>query len=262
MRHVRSSSGALVSYDAYGSGPPLVLVHGGFSDHHTNWEFVKPWLDRRFTIYAVARPGRGETDATQGHSLEDEGQDVVSLIRAIDEPVFLLGHSYGGHVALFAAAEVATRVRKLVVYEAADPRHLGPDTMARLEPFARAGDWDGFAVTFFRDVLSVPAHEIEVVRASPLWPPIVADAPASLNDLRALSRYEFRADRFRALPMPVTLQIGTESPRHLYVTDALAAVVAEVAIQELPGQAHEGMTTAPETYAQGVIRVLLDLPSG
>jgi pimeloyl-ACP methyl ester carboxylesterase len=257
MRHVRSSSGALVSYDAYGSGPPLVLVHGAFSDHHTNWEFVRPLLGRCFTIYAVARRGRGQTDVTTGHSLEDEAHDVVSLIREIDEPVFLLGHSYGGHVALLAAAAVAIHVRKLVVYEPADPRIFGPG-MSRLEPFARAGDWDGFALTFFRDLVCVPVHEIEAVRASPLWAPIVTDGPASLNDLRALSRYEFRADRFRTLPMPVTLQIGTESPRQLYVTDALAPVVPDVAIQELPGQAHEGMTTAPEMYTRAVVRALLE----
>jgi hypothetical protein len=55
----------------------------------------------------------------------------------------------------------------------------------------------------------------------------------------------------------VVLQIGTESPRDLYATDALAAVVPDVTIQELPGQAHEGMTTAPEMYARLVARVLL-----
>jgi hypothetical protein len=55
----------------------------------------------------------------------------------------------------------------------------------------------------------------------------------------------------------VVLQIGTESPRHLYVTDALAAVLTDVRIQELAGQAHEGMTTAPELYAEAVSRVLL-----
>ena len=31
------------------SGPPLVLVHGGFSDHETNWEFVKPLFEKQFT---------------------------------------------------------------------------------------------------------------------------------------------------------------------------------------------------------------------
>lgn len=50
------------------------------------------------------------------------------------------------------------------------------------------------------------------------------------------------------------LQIGSESPRDLYVTDALAAILPDVRIDVLQGQAHEGMTTAPESYAEAVIR--------
>jgi hypothetical protein len=53
------------------------------------------------------------------------------------------------------------------------------------------------------------------------------------------------------------LQIGTESPRDLYVTDALTAILPDVRIEELPGQAHEAMTTAPGMYAEAVSRFLL-----
>lgn len=95
---------------------------------------------------AQARRGRGETDATEGHSLEDESKDVVAVIQSIDEPVFLLGHSYGAQAALAAAAKVPDRVRKLVLYEAAWPRVVGEEAMARLEELALAGDWDGFAL--------------------------------------------------------------------------------------------------------------------
>jgi len=77
-----------------------MLVHGAFSDHRTNWEFVKPILRERLTIYSIARRGRGETDATQGHRLEDEVSDLIALIRTVPEPVFLLGHSYGAHCSL------------------------------------------------------------------------------------------------------------------------------------------------------------------
>ena len=82
-----------MSYDVYGTGPPLVLVHGGFSDHASNWELVRPFFEPRFEVYAVARRGRGETDATEGHSVEDEGRDVATLIDSLADPVFLLGHS-------------------------------------------------------------------------------------------------------------------------------------------------------------------------
>jgi pimeloyl-ACP methyl ester carboxylesterase len=232
-------------------------VHGSFSDHRTNWELVKPLLEPRFTVYAVARRGRGGTDRTEGHRLEDEARDVVAVIRVVGEPVLLLGHSYGGHTALAAAAMLPAGVRKLVLYEPIWPSAIGNDLMARLEGLAQAGDWDGFAVTFFRDGLSVPVSELDEVRGSDLWPPIVGDARASLGDLRALTRYDFSAERFRDLRVPVLLQIGTESPRDLYVTDALAAVLPDARIEELTGQAHEGMTTAPEMYARAVARFLL-----
>ncbi|HEV2802462.1 MAG TPA: alpha/beta hydrolase [Pyrinomonadaceae bacterium] len=257
MQRITTPNGTVVSYDKYGSGPPLVLVHGAFSDHKTNWEFVKPILEKQFTTYAVARRGRGETDATEGHSLEDEGRDVVALIQSLGEPTFLLGHSYGAHTALVAAAEVPDSILKLVLYEAAWPHIIGKEALAQLGELAQAGDWEGFAISFFRDRLFVPIEELDELRATELWPPIIADAEASLGDLRALSRYDFKAERFRDLRIPVMLQIGTESPRDLYVTDALAAVLQDVRIEELPGQAHEGMTTAPEMYAEAVSRFLL-----
>ena len=257
MQRLNSPAGATVSYDQYGSGPPLVLVHGAFSDHKTNWEFVKPLFEKVFTVHAIARRGRGETDATEGHSLEDESRDVVAVIQSIGEPAFLLGHSYGAQAALAAAATVPDRVRKLVLYEGLWPRVVGKEAMARLEALAQAGDWEGFTVTFFRDRLLVPVDELDQLRATELWPPIIADAKASLGDLRALSRYDFQAERFRELRIPVMLQIGTESRRDLYVTDALASVLPDVRVEELPGQAHEGMTTAPEMYAEAVTRFLL-----
>jgi pimeloyl-ACP methyl ester carboxylesterase len=257
MHRIPTSTGSTVSFDKYGSGPPLVLVHGGFSDHKTNWEFVKPLLEKQFTAYTVARRGRGETDATEGHSLEDESMDVAALIQSIGEPVFLLGHSYGAQVSLAAAARVEDRVRKLVLYEPPWPSALSKQLVARLEELGRAGRWDDLAAVFFRDGLSVPVEELDQLRASDLWPPIIADAVASLGDLRALIRYDFNAERFRELRVPVMLQIGTESPRDLYVTDALAAVLPIFRIEELPGQAHEGMTTAPQMYAESVSRFLL-----
>ena len=208
MHRLRSPS-ASISYDRYGEGPPLVLVHGSFSNHTSNWEFVKPLLEDRFTVYAVARRGRGETDATNGHSVLEEGADVATVLAAIGEPAL------------------------------------------------RAGEWDTLATTFFRDLLAVPAAELDGLRSSPLWPPIVADAKASFGDVRALLRYEFVPERFRTIACPVLLQIGTESARHLYVTDALAGVFSDVRIEALPGQAHEGMTTAPEMYAATIARFLL-----
>ena len=257
MKIITGSTGTTLSYTVEGSGPPLVLVHGGFSDHDTNWMFVTPLFRERFTVYAIARRGRGATDATAGHRLDDEAQDVVDLVRSIGAPVHLLGHSYGAHCALLAAAHERGLVNRLVLYEPAWPAALKPDALAALETLAVAGAWDQFAYAFFANLLHVPTEELDAVRASELWPPIVADAPATLGDLRALAAYRFDPDRFAGLDIPVSLQIGSESPRDLYVTDALAAVLPRAEIETLAGQAHEGMTTAPGLYAAATMRFLL-----
>jgi pimeloyl-ACP methyl ester carboxylesterase len=56
--------------------------------------------------------------------------------------------------------------------------------------------------------------------------------------------------------MPVLLQVGSDSPRDFYLTDALSAALADARVDELEGQAHEGMTTAPALYAESVTRFL------
>jgi pimeloyl-ACP methyl ester carboxylesterase len=63
MQRVSSFGGIAVSYDRSGSGAPLVLVHGSFGDHKSNWEFVKPLFKKQFTVYTVARRGRVKATA-------------------------------------------------------------------------------------------------------------------------------------------------------------------------------------------------------
>ena len=120
------------------------------------------------------------------------------VIQSIGEPVFLLGHSYSAQIALATAAKVPDRVRKLVLYEPAWPRVVGTEALTRLEELAQAGDCEGFAVTFFRDRLAVPVEELDELRATEVWPPIIADAKASLGDLRALSSARFAFPWFRS----------------------------------------------------------------
>lgn len=257
MHRMRTPSGTMISYEAWGSGPPLVLVHGSFSDHRTNWELVSPRLAERFSVVAIARRGRGETDATEWHGVLDEAEDVAAVLAVLDEPAFLLGHSYGAHVALAAALERSDRIAKLVLYEPPRTNLPAPEALEQLEELAREGNWVQFASTFLRDTLLVPAGELEELKALPLWPPIVADAKASLGDMRALTSYVFDVGTAIRVQVPTMLQFGSESPRELFLTDALASVIPDVRVEALTGQGHEGMTTDPEQFVESVSRFLL-----
>jgi len=247
-------SGITLSYDVFGRGPPLVLVHGSFTDHYTNWQFVSEDFAQSFTVYAIARRGRGDTEATEDHEVEDEAADVAALLARIGTPAVLLGHSYGAQVALAAARAVSECVERLVLYEPPLAGVVTDAMMERFEAHARGDDWDGFADTFFREVLGLGHEDLAELRGTPLWPQIVADARCTLHDLRAMRRYTFDPQRFAGLDVPVTLQIGSESPRALYATDALLAVLPDARVQELPGQEHDAMLTAPELYARELLR--------
>jgi pimeloyl-ACP methyl ester carboxylesterase len=183
--------------------------------------------------------------------------DVAAVVRAAGDGVFLLGHSYGAVCALGAAALVPERVAKLVLYEAPAPGTLTPEMLKGAEDFAAKEDWDGMVDAFMR-LLQVPDEEIAEIRATPFWEVWTKDAKATMKDLQALVRHTFRTEEYRALGMPVLLMVGSESPRDLYYTDALAEVLPDSRIVTLEGTAHEGMTMVPEQFVNKVSEFLLD----
>ena len=255
-QRLRTPAGVTIHHERFGTGPPLLLVHGSFCDHRSNWQFVAPTLAEAFTVHALARRGRGESDATADHGVEDEAADVAALIKAIDGPVHLLDHSYGALIALAAAPHVRDRIRKLVLYEPPLPGSFKPARLAELEDMAVAGDWEGFTSSFLREELDLSDSDLDAMRESPLWPQFLDAAPPTLQDLRALPKYDFDPRQFARLEMPVMLQIGTESQHDTYATDALAQVLPNAMIAELPGQGHDAVFTAPDLYARQVIDFL------
>ncbi|SDE80495.1 alpha/beta fold hydrolase [Limimaricola pyoseonensis] len=252
--------GVTLGYDRQGAGPPLVLLHGSFSDHRSNWAETRPLLARHLTVHALARRGRGDTDATYTHGIEDEARDVLALIDRIGVPVHLLGHSHGAQVALAAAAMAPDRIRRLVLYE--PPHPDGPKRVldAELKEAARQEDWTSVARAFFTSLLDMPGETFEGLRLSKDWEPMLADARASIGDMQAMARMEWRPERFAGLSMPVLLQSGSESPARMFVTDDLARVLPDARRDTLEGQGHDATLTAPEAYAASVLRFLLDGP--
>lgn len=79
-----------------------MFVHGTTADH-TRWNSVRPAFAEYFTVYTIDRRGRGKSGDDDDYTLEQEVEDVAAIVNSIDEPVVLLGHSYGALVSLEAA---------------------------------------------------------------------------------------------------------------------------------------------------------------
>lgn len=92
--------------------PTIVLVHGAFADS-SGWSKEIPVLQKKgYPVVAVADPLRG---------VASDAAYLESVLRTIDGPIVLVGHSYAGFLISQAAAEVPS-VRALVYVAAYIPR--------------------------------------------------------------------------------------------------------------------------------------------
>ena len=152
--------GRKLAYREEGSGPPLVLVHGSPGEGRS-WGRVVPHLKERFRTICPDLPGYGGSDRLKvdepAGRMTAMGVAVARLAEQQGAPVRLVGHSYGGNIALQAALQARPdAVERIVLLEPVYFRALqltGDD--AALEP----------AVTHFEDYARrATAGEPEVVR--------------------------------------------------------------------------------------------------
>lgn len=118
----------MISYDAAGTGPALVLLHSTVCDRRM-WD--PQWPVLAAAGYRVVRcdfRGFGATPVPQGP--QDDAEDVVDLADGLGlGPVAVVGASYGGKVALEIAARWPQRVTALGLLCAGMPGHEPSDTL-------------------------------------------------------------------------------------------------------------------------------------
>lgn len=105
-----------------GQGEPVVVfVHGLPLDNMSSYFMtLAPELAKhaRLVLYDLRGHGRSEQPPT-GYTGEDMAADLAAIVEALgEERVFIVGHSFGGYVALRYAANHPERVRGLVLLDA------------------------------------------------------------------------------------------------------------------------------------------------
>ncbi|MGI9383405.1 MAG: alpha/beta fold hydrolase [Methyloligellaceae bacterium] len=144
-----------------GSGPLVVLVHSSVAGAR-QWRRLMSDLEDRFHLIAVNLFGYGRTPAwtnERTQTLDDQAGLVEAALPDGDGSLFLVGHSFGGSVAMKAAGRLGSRVQRLILLEP-NPFFL-LDQHGRREAFAEsmevrrwlkengaAGDWTTAAENF------------------------------------------------------------------------------------------------------------------
>jgi pimeloyl-ACP methyl ester carboxylesterase len=260
MEKATSHDGTQIAYYRRGVGAPLVLVHGTGAADPTAWPAF-PTLEKHFGVITVDRRGRGESGDGSPYAIEREFEDIAVVVDAIGESVNVLGHSFGGLLAL-EAARLSRNIHKLVLYEGVpiSGEAFPEGTIDRLQALLDTGDRTGVLTTHYRDIGGLSPNQIEQLRSSPAWPARLASAHTVPRELRALERYEFDPDRFKDLQTPTLLLVGGDSPQFVRdATETVGEALPNSQVVVLPGQQHIAMYTAPDQFASTVVRFLLEL---
>jgi pimeloyl-ACP methyl ester carboxylesterase len=110
-----SQDGTTISYLSMGSGPAVIVVPGALSLARDYTAFARA-LAEHFTVHIIERRGRG-LSGPQGndYSIVKECEDVLALQHRTGASL-LVGHSFGGFVALEAARNTRAFAR-IAVYD-------------------------------------------------------------------------------------------------------------------------------------------------
>jgi len=250
-----SRDGTEVAAYASGSGPALLVLHGTGGSWFS-WEFVRPHLERDFTVYAMHRRGRGESSDGDDYSLEREGEDVAALVNAIGGAV-VFGHSYGANCAMEAAVGGAA-IEKLVLYEPAVQLSYPEDFLQRLDALIAEGRREEALVAAFEG-FGVGPDQIEALRSTPTWNERVALAHTIARECRAERDYRADEKKLENIDVPTLFLVGSDTDPPLKEgTEKLHTAMPHSQLRVFEGHGHMAMLTAPELVAREVRTFVFD----
>ena len=100
--------------DSWGSGTPVVLVHGSLATGAEEWEAQKPLANEGFRLLVPDRRGYGQSPKADGEDFLRDAEDIAGLM---GDGAHLVGHSYGGLGAMIAAGRNPEATRSLALLE-------------------------------------------------------------------------------------------------------------------------------------------------
>ncbi len=103
-------------YEEYGSGQPLILVHG-LGSSTLDWEYQIPQLSKHYRVISLDVRGHGRSDKPrEKYSIQGFAEDVGALIEHLKlPPVHLVGISMGGMIGFQVGVDYPTVLKSLTI---------------------------------------------------------------------------------------------------------------------------------------------------
>jgi pimeloyl-ACP methyl ester carboxylesterase len=257
-------NGTKVAFVDEGRGQPVVLLHSS-TGSKGQWRTATSEWANQYRVIAPDLLGYGDTGSWRGPhalTLADEVEIVAAVIDRTDCPVHLVGHSYGGAVALHTAMKLGSRVASLCLVEPTAfylLAQVSDDEPQAMDEFAEIGAvvhdiGESVAAGF---PMAAARRFIDYWCGDGAWSQLSSDRKWRISsqihkvqqDFHALVFDKTQLTAVAALKMPVLILSGTNSPRP---PRTLSRIIA----QAIPGAFHRTVPYAghmlPLTHATTV----------
>jgi pimeloyl-ACP methyl ester carboxylesterase len=243
-----------------GEGPVIICLHSSASSSK-QWQALINRMSSEFRVMAVDLYGYGKSPAWRGErklALTDEVALLRPIIEGLDGNFHLVGHSYGGAVALEAARVYPDRVVSLTVYEPVlfsllfqdDPAQIAAREIRAVENEVRHQVLSGRPE-------AAGERFVSYWSSNGLWQKledwqrnvIVEKMIKVVSDFDAAFGNPTTLAQFQTLDIPTLLLVGMSSPKSTRrIAELLGKTLPLVEVQALSGMGHMG----PVTHAEQV----------
>ncbi len=246
--------------------PPLVCINGGMLyDHSMLWPALSPLAEGRQVVLYDQR-GRGASSAPAdplAATIDDDALDVAAIRRALGIRVWdVLGHSWGGGIAMLASASDLAGVRRLVLVDSvgATSEWMAPlranvlqrlhgaerDAVARISE-AMLGEPDaGLHSDYSRAVY--PAWFADAEMASRFTPPsATSETGAAILARLRRDGYDWRA-QLRALSTQTLVLHGELDALPLTISRDTSYILPNAHHVVVPSSGHMPFWEAPQRF--------------
>jgi pimeloyl-ACP methyl ester carboxylesterase len=285
---VTSKDGTIIGYRQMGSGPGLILLHGGVKASQTLMKLGTALSDK-FTVYIPDRRGRGLSGPFgEDYGLKREVEDVDAILKKTDAH-FIFGTATGGIIALQSALDL-TSIHKAVIFE--PPLYVNETEMnnfndigKRYDQYVAEGKFSSAMVTSSEIATKVSGDELEPPYQWVKYMPniilrlifkivLALDArnvkdddvplkqliPTFHNDVLLVNETKGTLNNFKEVSAEVLLLSGSKTFIFIkHVISALNEVLPHVTCVEVKGIDHaaaEDATGKPEIIAKEIKKFL------
>ncbi|MEN8238470.1 MAG: alpha/beta fold hydrolase [Actinomycetota bacterium] len=251
----------MVGVRRFGSGPPLVALHG-FTLTGEQFASAASILGR--TIIAPDLPGHGRSvDASTG--LADVIDLVASIVASVESPVPVIGYSQGARLALMTALDQPVGISALVLisanagiedsYERTARTQSDAEMASRLTTMTIDEFLDAWTSTGLTSTTHLSARERDADMAIRRQnsPHGLARASRGYGQGAQPSLWQ----RLGELPMPVLVMSGSQDEKYSTIAERMANAIPDAERVTIDHAGHNPLLDAP-AEAYGAVSGFLD----